>query len=171
MRDSPLLDIWGDAMFSLQLVLTPFDILSLLLRPEQITNSRYLQDLIIQHHFRGGNSVEYSVECKLREERCGGWHSYRRSHWRVAIRGQCFSESFDEKRVVFDIKQSRLRDKRRSRDQPSLKDWWEDLVVSPKSDGNAVLSVPFPASWLIEGGSAIEKVFATLRSKEEYHIL
>jgi hypothetical protein len=139
---------WFTAIERLQTVLTPFDILHLLARPLQIAESPYLVELIRQYNSLGQNEVENDVANKLELEQYENWELYRGLYWRVAVRGRCFSESFDEKRIAQDIQQFHLDDQYRWSDQIELRYWWQDLYVSNKHVENAALSVPVPRAWL-----------------------
>jgi hypothetical protein len=118
--------------------------------------------------------AEDDVAHKLKLEKSSiQWRLYRGFRWRVAVRGRCFSDSFDEERVAHDIRQFELDEqyrRRPERDQPELRYWWQDLYQSSNHEENATLSVSFPKTWVIEGGSSQGEGFAILNAFEEYHV-
>ncbi|KAE8554693.1 hypothetical protein EYB25_003234 [Talaromyces marneffei] len=170
---------WAIAIEQLQSALTPFDILALLTCPLQLSESRYLSELYRDRSRPGMCKAEDDVAHKLKLEKSSTqWSLYRASHWRVAIRGRCFSDSFDEKRIAHDIRQFELDDQYRRPEgargawevQPGLRYWWEDLYHSSNHE-DAALSISFPEAWVIEGGSSQAEIFATLNAFKEYHVV
>lgn len=166
---------WAIAIENLQSVMTPFDILALLTCPLQLSESRYLSALYRENTRLGMCYAEDDVAHKLKLEKSSTqWSLYRGSRWRVAVRGRCFSDSFDEKRIAHDIRQFDMDDQHRRPEgawdiRPGLKYWWEDLYHSSNHEEDAALSISFPEAWVIEGGSSQAEVFATLNAFKEYH--
>ncbi|KAE8554660.1 hypothetical protein EYB25_003201 [Talaromyces marneffei] len=175
---------WAIAIEHLQAALTPFDILSLLASPSTLSESRYLSELFSQAKFLGMCEAEDDVAHKLKLENSSiQWRLYRGFRWRLAVRGRCFSDSFDEERVAHDIRQFELDEQYRRRpeqEQPELRYWWQDLYQSSNHEENAALSASFPENsalsvnfretWVIEDGSSQAEVFAVLNAFEEYYV-
>ncbi|KAL3712836.1 hypothetical protein TMatcc_001538 [Talaromyces marneffei ATCC 18224] len=117
--------------------------------------------------------AEDDVAHKLKLENSSiQWRLYRGFRWRVAVRGRCFSDSFDEERVAHDIRQFELDEQYRQRpvrEQPELRYWWQDLYQSSNHEESAALSVSFPEFW-VEDGSSQAEVFAVLNAFEEYYV-
>lgn len=164
---------WAVAIENLQSALTPFDILSLLACPSILSESPYLSGPLNQEKLPGMREAEDDVAHKLELENSSKqWRLYRGFRWRVAVRGQCFSDLFDEERVTDDIRQFELDQqyRRPQRDEPELRYWWQDLDPSSNHEENVALSVSFPESWISEDGSSQAEGFVILNTFEEYHV-
>lgn len=100
---------WGRLIELLHFNLTPFDIFALI--EVQPTFNGLLQQFVGMEVV-GIFEYEQDVAHKLKiEAPSPQFIMYRGSDWRFAVRGQCFSDMFDEERVAQDIRQFELEDR------------------------------------------------------------